>query len=82
MPNRTKSETHNSDGVEYAKLADLKEGDRVNVDSGFTCRRPGWATVRKITRKGTPYIACRRGKHFLDGRCDDGIHCIGITPRG
>lgn len=76
--------THNTAGVEYAKITDLRAGDKVNVDDGFICRKGGWATVRRAKNRRGPaalYIPCRHGGHYLDGQCDDGDHCIGITPR-
>ena len=73
--------THNTNGIEYARIGTLRAGHIVNVDDGFTCRPAGTATVRRDGRGFAGlYIPCKHGKHFLEGQRDDGLHYIGITP--
>lgn len=58
------------------KLTELKEGDRVKTDNGFTCMEAG---VRKVKEKGGHlYIDCDRGQHFLEGQLDKKGNLVGI----
>lgn len=69
--------THNKAGVEYVKLSELKEGDTIIADAGFTCMEPG---PKEVMKHGEGlFVACKDGGHWLDGQCDDGDHCIGFT---
>lgn len=70
---------HSTDGREWAKLSALKEGDRVEIDGGFTCMAAGARLVKK-DKDGELYLDCEDGGHYLDGQADDGEHCIGIHP--
>lgn len=63
-------------GREYAKLNDLKAGDKIELDSGFTCHAAGEAVV--IERMDEIGFACNEGFHCLEDQADDGIHCIGV----
>jgi hypothetical protein len=61
----------------YAKLSELKEGDKIELDGDFTCQRKGVHFVHKDEHGGL-YFNCREGRHLLDGQADDGEHCVGI----
>lgn len=66
----------------WADIRKLRAGDKVNVDGGFTCLEAGEVVVQQhsqYTGAAALYVSCRAGKHFLEGQCDDGIHCVGIT---
>lgn len=64
-------------GRPYAKLSELKEGDAIELDGGFTCQRKGVHFVHKDER-GQLYFNCIDGRHSLEGQADDGEHCVGI----
>ena len=65
------------DGREYAKLTHLKNGDFIELDSGFTCHPPGIVLVR--IEAGRLYFDCDKHKHYLDGQlADDGDSLVGI----
>jgi len=71
---------HDNAGRPYAKISELKEGDEIELDSGFTCQRQGVHFVHDDG--GRLYFNCVEGRHFLDGQADDGEHCIGIYRAG
>jgi hypothetical protein len=65
------------DGKPYAKLSELREEDIIAVDGGFDCIEAGPAVVH-MDDDGRLFFCCNAGKHFLDGQCDDGEHCVGV----
>mgnify|MGYP000266944799 CR=1 FL=1 len=48
------------------KLEDVKVGDVLTADAGFTCMPAGQHEV-KIDDTGL-YVECDHGKHYLDGQ--------------
>ena len=77
--------THDANGIAYARYSQLKPGDKVKVDAGFTCLPEG--AVREVKRDGISeefYIDCNDGMHLLDGQrsfeagCEDSL--VGIYP--
>lgn len=52
------------------KLSDLKAGDIVQTDDGFTCLPEGQHRV-EADDEGELYIHCSDGKHFLSGQEDE-----------
>ena len=51
------------------KFADVKEGDTLIADGGFTCINEGARlTVKKSV--GGLYVPCESGQHFLDSQVD------------
>lgn len=64
-------------GRSYAKLSELKVGDTIELDGGFTCRQAGRATV-KARPDGALYFDCTDGGHALHGQADDGENLVGI----
>jgi hypothetical protein len=63
---------------QYARLADLKVGDYVEVDGGFTCMTRG---EKKKVKKGIAnllYIDCDGGGHYLIEQIDRDGFLIGI----
>jgi hypothetical protein len=69
--------THSIQGRPWAKLSDLKEGSKIELDSGFTCHKAGVETVH-LDEDGKPFFKCRAGRHALAGQADDGEHCVGV----
>lgn len=60
------------------KLADIKAGDYVCTDGGFTCLKPGLYLVEKSSHG--LYICCDCGEHYLDGQEDEeGSDLVGIS---
>lgn len=52
------------------KLSDVKVGDKLRADAGFTCLRDGEiVTVQEDA--GGKYVPCADGKHYLDGQRAD-----------
>lgn len=73
----TKPATKDIKGRHYAKLQELKVGDAIELDGGFTCAKAGTKIVKQNER-GELYFPCKGGRHMLVGQADDGIHCIGV----
>jgi hypothetical protein len=72
--------THDTFGRPYAKLSELREGQTVELDGGFTCTTAITVLLRKDER-GVLGFTCDEGFHRIDGQADDGEHCIGVyTP--
>lgn len=79
--------TRDISGRHYAKLSELQEGNRIELDDGFTCRVAGEAEVIK-NKDGNLCFMCTGGDetkdspyteyHNLSGQADDGEHCVGI----
>lgn len=74
--------THSTDGREWARLSQLKPGDKIACDNGFTCGINGKTlTVEKGAGTGNLIVPCRAGAHWLDGQlADDGDHLVGMWP--
>lgn len=60
----------------FVKLADLKDGDVVQLDDGFTCHSAGQCEVHDDG--GRLYFRCSEGRHYLDGQCDEHGTCVGV----
>lgn len=58
------------------KLADLKAGDAVVTDDGFTCMPLGQKIV-EADEHGL-FVRCSEGQHYLDGQEGDDGSLIGI----
>ncbi len=66
-------------GREYAKLSDLKVGDTVQVDDGFTCMEPWSKKEVRQSSDGVLFVECSELEHCLDGQlADDRDSLIGI----
>lgn len=77
--------THSTDGREWAKLSDLKVGDKLTMDDGFDdgdgegCGISGKTLVVEQGEHGL-FVPCGEGHHYLDGQADDGEHLVGMWP--
>ena len=60
--------THDTNGVPYARIDKIKAGDKVRIDSGFTCAPEGEHLV--CDDGDGPYIVCSEGSHVLDGQVE------------
>lgn len=69
-------QTHNTNGRPYAKLSELKAGDIVELDTGFTCHTAGKVAV--CEDKAGLFFECGEGHHYFEGQTEDGEHCVGI----
>ncbi len=68
--------THDKSGRPYAKLSKLREGDWIELDSGFTCHEAGPVSLHKMGE--VLYFTCNEGCHNLNCQTDDGEHLVGI----
>lgn len=60
---------HDLQGREYAKIKDVKEGDTVETDGDFTCRKAGRKSkVILDPNTNQLFIPCSAGRHYLDGQ--------------
>lgn len=61
------------------KLDDVKPGDVLIADGGFTCLAEN-ARCEVLKDHYGLYVNCDEGKHYLDGQLDDdGTGIIGFT---
>lgn len=58
------------------KQSDLKAGDTVAIDGGFTCMKAGTKTVMEAP--DGLYVACKSGHHYLGGQEDHDGNLIGV----
>jgi hypothetical protein len=69
---------------EWAISRQVKPGDRLFTDDGFTCM-PAWqAKIVRRDEKGELYVAClceRGGRHYLDGQLDEQGRLVGLYRR-
>ena len=64
-------------GRPYAKLSDLRPGDKISLDDDFTCMS-GNKIVQQDTN-GELFVSCRQKGHWLNGQlAEDREHLIGI----
>lgn len=63
----------------FANLKDLKAGDKVRTDGGFTCMPEGATRTVRAGEDGL-YVRCDDGRHYLDGQHDARTgECIGLS---
>lgn len=75
----------------FPKLADLKAGDKLKADAGFTCLCDGEVTTVESDEGGLfvrcsagegdygqPATALRDQRHYLDGQEGDDGECVGM----
>jgi hypothetical protein len=59
------------------KLRQLKDGDTIILDGGFTCKRAGRVKVEEDDYG--LFFTCSDGHHYLVGQYDEKGYLIGIT---
>ena len=60
-------------GRPYAKVSEIGRGDRIELDSGFTCA----AGESIVLYSDGLYFPCSHGRHYLSGQEKDGYY-VGI----
>lgn len=63
--------THDLQGRLYAKLSELKPGDRIVTDGDFTCREPWSEATVKERENGDLFVDCQEGGHKLDSHLEE-----------
>lgn len=66
-------------GRPYAKLPEIKVGDVLEADDGFTCLAKGDQCPVEQDGDGL-FVKCSDGTHHLSGQADDGVHVAGFYP--
>lgn len=62
------------------KLRDIKPGDRLVADAGFSCLRAGESyAVRSADNASGLFINCDHGRHYLDGQRNDAGEIVGLS---
>lgn len=74
----TLDKTADTSGKPYAKLSELKPGDVLVADGGFTCMKEGARMKVVKDHDGSLFLPCDCGGHHLVGQADDGEHLIGL----
>lgn len=80
--------THDKQGRPWAKLSEVKPGDILIADGGFTCIPEGARLTVREDSDGL-YVPCAGddadsghpiigGQHYLEGQADDGEHLVGF----
>lgn len=67
-------------GRAYARHAELREGQRIELDDGFDCveHNPEHPTTRTVLKDEQGlYFVCKSGKHYLAGQVEGDV-LIGI----
>lgn len=61
------------------RLEDVKDGDVLIADAGFTCLPDGGARTVHEDNDGHLYVSCAEGRHYLNGQISsDGRHLVGL----
>lgn len=79
---------------DFPKLDDLKPGDKLVADGGFTCLYEGEVVTVQKDGSGELFVMCagekpgqdygkpqttkRTGQHGLDGQCGENGECVGL----
>lgn len=62
------------------RLSEIKLGDVVVADDGFTCIQANARLTVEVDPRGNLFVSCDQGRHFLDGQIDDdGETLVGLT---
>lgn len=70
--------THDKNGRPWAKLSELKSGDRLQAATGFDCILDG-QVVEVYRLNEDLYVPCSHGNHNLSGQiAEDGETIVGF----
>lgn len=61
----------------WATEANVREGDFLRADGGFTCIDEGAVLQVKRGKEGL-FVSCSAGEHYIEGQLDDGCEYIGF----
>ena len=59
------------------KMTDLKHGDKLVADGGFTCLIKNQVVMVNDAKDGK-FVHCRAGRHYLDGQEDEDGTIVGF----
>ena len=62
------------------KLTDIKTGDTLIADTGFTCIKGGTILTVQTDKDGTLFVPCSEGQHGLEGQTNDKGELVGLAP--
>jgi hypothetical protein len=62
----------------FAQESEVKPGDRLICDGGFTCV-PAGKRVKVMEAPNGLYFKCKEGRHYLDGQLGDNGELIGLV---
>ena len=62
----------------FVKFADVKVGDVLVADGGFTCMPAGLRTV-EVDEAGHLFIPCAAGSHYLNGQLNENDELVGLS---
>ena len=65
--------------MELVKMKDIKPGDKLFCDNGFSCLAPRTICEVKKNENGFLFIECNFGMHFLDGQLNEDGSLEGLT---
>lgn len=63
------------------KLNEIKTGDILIADGGFTCLREGQSCEAKHDECDSLYIDCDEGQHRLDAQVDENDDLVGLAKK-
>lgn len=79
---RTETRTHDTQGRPYARLSELRAGDRVVLDDGFDCM-DGWEEQALLEDNLGLHVTCELERHYIDAQLEpDGDTLVGIYRAG
>lgn len=66
----------------FAKIKDVKAGDVLIADGGFTCIKKGASLLVYVDASNRDlYVSCEEGRHYLNGQASkDGLEYVGLYP--
>lgn len=73
--------TTDNDGRPYALVSQVKAGDVLEADDGFTCLDEGDRLTVEKDDDGSLFVRCSEGHHNLDGQIEGVLekeHYIGL----
>ena len=64
--------------MSFPKLSEIKPGDKLIADGGFTCLDEDEVVEVAKDEEGFLYVPCRDGQHHLDGQEGENGEVIGL----
>lgn len=59
------------------KLSEIRVGDLLKVDDGFSCVPPNSLVTVYRCKRGL-YFECTEGRHYLDGQTNENGNLVGL----